>query len=298
MIVISGALVLVALVLLIIGVVGPDLAFVYASIVVSLVSLVCLVVGILQRRGEPATVAEGVDVPQPVTVDDPVEGVTVQPSSARRALAPALEDDVEQLPADEAPVADTLDEQPVPGGDVLVVEGRPRYHVVGCRYLSGKTSGAVEVGQARAEGFTPCGVCRPDIALAARAEQEAALEPGTEAPRLDLPTDEVEVEEAGPRVEVAPPARRTSSRVIARKSPAKAAAAPRRTAATRTTAAPVAAAPARSASPRGGSVVVIPDRGRYHREQCRFVRDVAAAEVLSRSAATRQGYAPCGVCKP
>ncbi len=43
---------------------------------------------------------------------------------------------------------------------------------------------------------------------------------------------------------------------------------------------------------------MIPERGRYHRETCRYVRDVGGAEVLSRSAATRQGYAPCGVCKP
>ncbi|MEX2291878.1 MAG: hypothetical protein WD794_16325, partial [Mycobacteriales bacterium] len=57
MIVISGALVLVALVLLVIGVIGPDLTFVYASIGVSLVSLVFLVIGILQRRGETAPAA-------------------------------------------------------------------------------------------------------------------------------------------------------------------------------------------------------------------------------------------------
>jgi len=327
-IVISGALVLVALVLLIIGVVGPDLAFVYASIAVSLVSLVFLVVGILQRRGEPATAAEGVDAPQPVTVDDPAEGVTVRPTSVRRAAAPVVEDDVEPLSADEAPVAGTVDEEPVPGGDVLVVEGRPRYHVVGCRYLSGKTPEAVEVGQARAEGFTPCGVCKPDVALVALAEEEAALEPSTEELLLDLPTDEVEeagpapvVEQDVPGVGVAPAARRTATRTVARTTPAKAApapaapaktvrstarantpvapaAAPRRTSATRATSAPVAAAPARSVAPRGGSVVVIPDRGRYHRDSCRYVRDVAGAEVLSKSAATRQGYAPCGVCKP
>ena len=285
MIVISGALVLVALVLLIVGVVGQDLSFVYGSIAVSLVSLMFLVVGILQRRGEPATATEGVDAPQPGTVVDPAEGLTVRPSSVRRAAGPVVEDDVEPPAADEAPVADTVDEEPVPGGDVLVVEGHPRYHVLGCRYLSGRTPEAVEVGQARAEGFTPCGVCKPDAALAALAEEEAVLEPSTE--------------------EVAPPARHTVTRALARKSPAKAAPAPaaparsaRSTARANAPVAPAAAAPARSASPRGGSVVVIPDRGRYHRDSCRYVRNVAGAEVLSKSAATRQGYAPCGVCKP
>ena len=52
MIVISGALVLVALVLLILGITLPGLSYVYASIVVSLVSGVFLGIGILLRRGD------------------------------------------------------------------------------------------------------------------------------------------------------------------------------------------------------------------------------------------------------
>jgi hypothetical protein len=44
--------------------------------------------------------------------------------------------------------------------------------------------------------------------------------------------------------------------------------------------------------------VVIPDRGKFHRPECRFVRDVDGAEVFSRAAAGKQGYAACGVCKP
>jgi len=67
-IVISGALVLVALLLLVIGVVSPELNYVYASIVVSLASGIFLLVGILQRavpvlRPRP---------PQPQRVPSPV----------------------------------------------------------------------------------------------------------------------------------------------------------------------------------------------------------------------------------
>jgi len=67
-IVISGALVLVALVLLVIGVVSPELNYVYASIVVSLASGIFLLVGILQRRrtGAPAETAQPHRVPSPV----------------------------------------------------------------------------------------------------------------------------------------------------------------------------------------------------------------------------------------
>ena len=45
-------------------------------------------------------------------------------------------------------------------------------------------------------------------------------------------------------------------------------------------------------------MVVIPDRGKYHRPDCRYVRDNPDAHELTKSGARRQGYAACGVCKP
>ncbi|CAA9358556.1 MAG: hypothetical protein AVDCRST_MAG16-2832, partial [uncultured Frankineae bacterium] len=39
-------------------------------------------------------------------------------------------------------------------------------------------------------------------------------------------------------------------------------------------------------------------RDRFHRPACRFVRDVADATTLPKASAARQGYTPCGVCKP
>lgn len=44
-------------------------------------------------------------------------------------------------------------------------------------------------------------------------------------------------------------------------------------------------------------VVVLPERGRFHRPECRFAQG-ADAETISKSAARRRGYEPCGVCKP
>jgi len=76
-IVISGALVLVALVLLVLGVLGQDLALVYASIGVSVASLLSLLVGILQRRGEPLPGDGHPAVEQPV--EQPVEPQVAQP---------------------------------------------------------------------------------------------------------------------------------------------------------------------------------------------------------------------------
>src|SRR5438270_9368010 len=63
-IVISGVLLLVAVVFLIIGLFGP-LAWVYASIGVSVLSFVFLLLGVRQRRGVPPGVATGIATPLP-----------------------------------------------------------------------------------------------------------------------------------------------------------------------------------------------------------------------------------------
>jgi hypothetical protein len=166
-IVISGALVLVALVLLIIGLVSTALGFVYASIAVSVVSFAFLLVGIMQRRGEqlPESAA---GAPTPAAAATDVEGVTaIIPSSSR--LRPAAE-----------PVAAAdADAEAGSGATVLIVAGRPRYHVDGCRYLTGKEAESVPVEKARADGFTACGVCKPDEAPAAEPAARVSIpDPG------------------------------------------------------------------------------------------------------------------------
>jgi clumping factor A len=45
--------------------------------------------------------------------------------------------------------------------EVLVVDGRPRYHVADCRHLIGKLTEPVPVNEAVELGFSPCGLCRP-----------------------------------------------------------------------------------------------------------------------------------------
>jgi hypothetical protein len=55
--------------------------------------------------------------------------------------------------------------------DVLVIDGRPRYHVSGCVHLLGRESEPLPVGEAMELGFSPCGMCEPDSALLAEAHQ-------------------------------------------------------------------------------------------------------------------------------
>ncbi|WP_239169365.1 hypothetical protein [Paractinoplanes deccanensis] len=57
-------------------------------------------------------------------------------------------------PADAVRVARLDDE-------VLVVDGRPRYHLPDCPHLVGRLTEPIPVGEAVELGFSPCGLCRP-----------------------------------------------------------------------------------------------------------------------------------------
>jgi hypothetical protein len=54
---------------------------------------------------------------------------------------------------------------------------------------------------------------------------------------------------------------------------------------------------ARRGAAASATVVVIPDRDKFHKETCRYAKH-AAAMMMSKASAKRQGYKPCGVCKP
>lgn len=273
MIVVSGVLVLVALVFLVIGLFGEGLTLIWLSIGTSLVAGVFLLLGALQRRGTPATAADS--GPTGPEMLERVTAVSVRPRED------AATEDVAEAPAS--------------GGQlVAVVPGRPRYHVDSCRFLAGRPDvEKVDVEMARGEGYTACGVCKPDQALAAAAE--ASL-PAAEEAMADEPESTTDVEETAILAETAAPGR-------ARKAPAKKAAAatkaPAKKAAAATKAAPAkATAAAAKPAASGSTVVVIPDRGKFHVETCRFVKDVPGTLTVTKATAKRQGYAPCGVCKP
>jgi hypothetical protein len=52
---------------------------------------------------------------------------------------------------------------------VMVVDGRPRYHLAGCVHLFGRDSEPLPVAEAVELGFTPCSLCEPDTSLLADA---------------------------------------------------------------------------------------------------------------------------------
>ena len=297
MIVLSGLLVLVSIVLLLIGLLASSgLTLVYFSIGTSIAAGVFLVLGALQRRGETVVQNAG---GAPVATDgyERVTAVTVtRPDGAAAAMSAASGGD---------------------GALVSIVPGRPRYHTASCRFLAGRSDVTqVPVGTAQADGYSACGVCKPDAAVAPVAE-----EPVVDEPLLEVPAAEEEPVAAPARKRTAaatrvpakkaaaatatkaPATRATATKATATKATAtkatatKAAAKP--AAKTAEKAAAKAAVPAKAASAAGAAtVVVIPDRGKFHVETCRFVRDVPGTVTLAKTSAKRQGYVACGVCKP
>ncbi|SDD11670.1 hypothetical protein SAMN05660690_3440 [Geodermatophilus telluris] len=104
---------------------------------------------------------------RPAAAEDPA-GTGGPRDTARPAAPPAstgaadasgdpAEEDVEVT--DLLIVVDLTDE-------VLVVDEHPRYHLGDCRWLTGRETVPLPVGEARADGFTPCSVCGPDRYLA------------------------------------------------------------------------------------------------------------------------------------
>lgn len=55
--------------------------------------------------------------------------------------------------------------------EVIVVDGRPRYHVTGCSHLTGRSIEALPVSEAVELGFSPCARCEPNNALLAAARR-------------------------------------------------------------------------------------------------------------------------------
>jgi hypothetical protein len=72
----------------------------------------------------------------------------------------------EEIPVGAALRAAQLDDE------VLVVDGRPRYHLAGCPFLAGRPTVPLPLSTARRSGFTPCGMCRPDATLLDRASSQ------------------------------------------------------------------------------------------------------------------------------
>ncbi|MER5321356.1 hypothetical protein [Streptosporangium roseum] len=177
MILISAGLVVTAIVLLIAGFVLAKPFLVMWSIAVSVLSAVFLVIGALLRRHElfPGGGRAGAAPlppkgpvpagPMPAPHMRPDQRVPSAPHPrAPHGMPPAATVAPQPRPrpvAGPAPAArqGLLDAEAI----VLVIPGRKRYHVAGCRQLVGRDHEELTHEEAREEGFTPCTTCLPEF---------------------------------------------------------------------------------------------------------------------------------------
>jgi hypothetical protein len=109
--------------------------------------------------------------------EHPDENAWRRDSHAEAAAQAGLDEDFAE------PDADDPDDEPLPqavqpadavrvarmDAEVLVVDGRPRYHLADCPHLVGRLTEPIPVNEAVELGFSPCGLCRPVDRLVAAA---------------------------------------------------------------------------------------------------------------------------------
>lgn len=191
---------------LVVSVIGNHPLWAWASVALSVLAAVLLVVDHLRRRrakgretresGAPAddetvvfdaipagatpagaTPAEALSgssaAGQPES--DAYSAVAARPGTAAEAPVTSTMADgsVEYGLGDQDPGQEATDEEDlrlVSGleAQVLVVDERPRYHLGHCGWLRGRSTIALPAREARELGFTPCARCLPDATLAYR----------------------------------------------------------------------------------------------------------------------------------
>jgi hypothetical protein len=139
---------------------------------------------------EPVEAAHG---DQPVGPSSDAEPVEPSPQpvvvTAAEHADPASASGADQV-AEDAELADTEPgEEDTDAADllvvyeltdeVLVVDGHPRYHLTRCPRPDRTRAERLPVREARELGFTPCGRCRPDTALARRHRAASAITGGS-----------------------------------------------------------------------------------------------------------------------
>ncbi|MFG2000106.1 hypothetical protein ACGFNU_13240 [Spirillospora sp. NPDC048911] len=172
MIILSGVLVVVAIALLVAGIVAGNgesaqvfgldaLVVIYISIAVSIVSALCLALGVFLRRKELFGAGAA---PSAAKSKKTRKSKGKKAAPARGKAAPAKDEPADDAVTIPAPPADVPDD-----AVVFVVRGRKRYHLGTCRQLAGRDKEELTYVEAKEEGFSPCTACMPDTALAARA---------------------------------------------------------------------------------------------------------------------------------
>lgn len=111
--------------------------------------------------------ATGVSGPPGVPGAASVRGAAGRDRPAKDADYP---DPPGEPPAEQVSATNALRLVPSAAAMVVVVDGRPRYHLLDCPHLAGRQAVSLPFSEAREAGFTPCSMCKPDTHLVQRAQ--------------------------------------------------------------------------------------------------------------------------------
>ena len=115
-----------------------------------------------------ARVTDPEPVPAPTSPDEPV---TADSAPVGEFDEPDPDDPDDEPPPQAVNPADTVRVARL-DAEVLVIDGRPRYHLADCPHLVGRATEGLPVAEAVELGFSPCGLCRPvDHLVAASAHR-------------------------------------------------------------------------------------------------------------------------------
>jgi len=108
--------------------------------------------------------------------DDPDRAPIPSQSAGSRHVELDIEPDIDDDDPPDEPAAQLVSPADAArvarlSAQVLVIDGRPRYHQPGCVHLLGRESESLPVSEAVELGFTPCSLCEPDSALLAEARR-------------------------------------------------------------------------------------------------------------------------------
>ena len=137
---------------------------------------VCLVAAallVVARRRLPGTPPATGAAPAKEPAGKAGESSPAEEPPAEEVPAPELGDP----PAEDVEVTDLLLVVDLED-EVLVIDEHPRYHLAGCIHVRGRTTIPLPHDEARADGFTPCGVCEPDHTLAEQVRARKAAKNG------------------------------------------------------------------------------------------------------------------------
>jgi hypothetical protein len=158
----AGALVLVGLGLFLAGL-STGITALYWGCVVACVAAAAVLVA-ARRQISARAAASKPPAQVPVAAGSGGAAPAAEPVPAEPA--PPLE--VENPPVEDVEVTDLLVIVDLKD-EVLVVDEHPRYHVAGCSWVGSRPTIPLPLDEARTDGFTPCGACRPDRTIAGRA---------------------------------------------------------------------------------------------------------------------------------